>query len=72
MKPTDEEIIDLLIKHGDKAQRGMETAAIAKHFNLIGTYWMRKQLKRLQRHSRVKTCYPFGHKYCWTSYRKLP
>lgn len=70
MKPTDEEIIALLLKHADVTKRGMYTSEVATYFGLIGTYWIRKQLKRMQRHHTIKTCYPYGRNYCWAAYKE--
>lgn len=69
MKPTDEEIVAALLQHAETAKRGMSTAAIANHFQLYSTDWMLRQLKRMQRHHKVTTCYPHGRNYCWTAYK---
>lgn len=69
MKPTDDEIVTLLVKHAEVTRRGMYTSEVAVYFGLVGAYWILKQLKRLQQHHKVSTCYPHGFKYCWTAYK---
>lgn len=71
MKPTDEEIVSALLFHAESTRRGMSTSDIAKHFNLIGTYWIRKKLIEMQRMHKVSTCYPHGRNYCWTAYKVI-